>query len=56
MKISDSQFGGPPTRRSEGHDYRQEGLDGARIGLAHNTIPTAVSAVTTMEGATYGAR
>jgi hypothetical protein len=43
------------TRRSGGHDYRQGGLDGARIGLAHNTIPTAVSAVTTLEGATDGA-
>lgn len=43
------------TRRGGGHDYRQGGLGGARIGLAHTTVPTAVSAVTTLRGATYGA-
>jgi hypothetical protein len=44
------------TRRSGGRDYRQGGLGGARISLAHNTIPSVVSAVTNRGGATYGAR
>ena len=39
-------------RRSRGHDYLQGGLGGARIGLAHNMIPAAVTALTTLEGAT----
>jgi hypothetical protein len=43
------------TRRSGGHEYRQGGLGGTRIGLAHNTIPSAVSAVTNLGGASYGA-
>ena len=46
---------GLPTRRSGGRDHLQGGLGGARISLAHNTIPPAVSAVTNLGGATYGA-
>jgi len=43
------------TRRSGRHDDRQGGLGDARIGLAHTTIPSAVTTVTDLGGAGYGA-
>ncbi|ORB21847.1 hypothetical protein BST36_15610 [Mycolicibacterium moriokaense] len=44
------------TRRREAHHDRLGGLNGARIGLSHNTVgPAAMAAVMILEGATRGA-
>jgi hypothetical protein len=48
--------GGLETHRSGGQDYRQGDPCLAQISLVHNSFrPTAVSAVTILEGTTNGA-